>query len=232
MRTDFHHRPMRSSFLSGGWRNAALLLILLPGSFGVFGCATEGGSGNVVSETRSVSGFSEVALNGTGTLTIKRTGSESLTIEADDNVLPHIQTNVKNNRLTIETDDTTPIPTKPINYELTVKDLSAVELQGVGSIDASGISTDELKVSTSGAGDMTVAGEANSQEVDVSGAGSYRAQDLTTKKARVDLSGAGEAIVNVSDELDVAISGFGSVEYVGNPTVSQNITGAGAVRRR
>jgi hypothetical protein len=232
VRTEFYHGPMRSSFLSGGWRKAALVLILLPGSFVVLGCATERGSGNIASETRSVSGFSEVALYGTGALTIRQTGSESLTIEAEDNVLPHIQTNVKNNRLTIEANNTMPTPTKTINYELTVKDLSALELQGAGSIDASDISTDSLNVSTSGAGDVTVAGEADSQEVDISGAGSYQAEKLATKKATVDLSGAGEAIINASDELNVAISGLGSVEYVENPTVSRNIAGVGEVRRR
>ena len=211
---------------------AALILLVLPGSFRVLGCATESGSGNEANATRSVSGFSEVTLNGTGNLTIEQTGSESLAIEAEDNVLPHIQTDVRNNRLTIETDHTTPTPTSPINYELTVKDLSVLELRGAGSIDASGVSADSLEVSSSGAGDVRVAGEADSQEVSISGAGSYQAQDLATKRATVDLSGAGEAIVNVSDDLDVAISGFGSVEYIGNPTVSQDITGAGEVRRR
>lgn len=96
---------MFSRFLLGGWQRVGLVLVLLLSSFVVAGCAGGQGSGNVTNETRDVSSFSEVALHGTGNLTIKQTGSESLTIEAEDNVLPHIQTDVKNNRLTIETDD-------------------------------------------------------------------------------------------------------------------------------
>jgi hypothetical protein len=220
--------------LLADWQKITLILMLLSVSFIVVGCATKQGrgSGNVTRETRSVSGFSEVALSGIGNLAIKQTGSESLAIEAEDNVLPHIQTSVKNNRLTIELDSTTPMLAKSINYELTVKDLSALQLQGVANIDASDISTDRLNVSTSSTGDLKIAGEANSQAVDVSGAGSYRAQDLATKKATVNVSGPGEAVVNVSDELSAKISGAGSVEYIGNPTVSQNITGPGTVRRR
>ena len=241
MRTGFHHGPMRLSFLLVGWQKIALILTLLPVSLVAVGCATEQwfrsgnqgyGSGNVARETRSVSGFSEVALSGIGNLTIRQTGSESLTIEAEDNVIPYIDTTVENNRLTITTRNGIPTPTRPVNYELTVKDLSALQLLGAGTIDASGISTDSLNATTSGAGDMKVAGKANSQDITVLGAGSYQAGDLESKQVKINLSGAGNALVNVSDRLNAKISGAGSVEYIGNPTVSQNITGAGSIRRR
>jgi hypothetical protein len=179
-----------------------------------------------------VSGFSEVALNGTGNLTIRQTGSESLTIEAEDNVISYIDTTVENNRLSITTRNMIPAPTKPINYELTGKDLSALQLLGSGIIDASDISTDSLTATTSGAGDMKVAGKANSQDVTVLGAGRYQAGDLESKQAKIKISGTGNAVVNVSDKLDADISGAGSVEYNGNPTVSQTIAGGGSVRRR
>src|SRR5437588_11641926 len=63
------------------------------------------GSGNVITTHRDVSGFSEVALLGTGTLTITQTGSEALTIEAEDNIMPKIKTEVTNNRLMIGFED-------------------------------------------------------------------------------------------------------------------------------
>ncbi len=242
MRSGLHHGPMRSSFSLVGWRKITLMLSLLPVSLVVVGCTTEqgsgsgtkqgSGSGNVTRETRSVSGFSEVALSGIGNLTIRQTGSESLTIEAEDNVIPYIDTTVENNRLSITTRNMIPTPTQPINYELTVKDLSALQLLGAGTIDASGISTDSLNATASGAGNMRVAGKVNSQDVTVLGAGSYQAGDLQSKQAKINISGAGNAIVNVSDELDAAISGAGSVEYIGNPTVNRNITGFGSVSRR
>jgi hypothetical protein len=57
------------------------------------------GSGNVESESRDVSGFDEVDLRGVGNLSIRQTGSESLSVEAEDNVLPKITTEVVNGRL-------------------------------------------------------------------------------------------------------------------------------------
>jgi len=223
---------MSGRLLLGGWQKPALVLMVLLGGFVGLGCAGGvQGSGDVTSETRNVSDFTEVALNGAGNLTIRQTGSESLSIEAEDNILPRLKTEVRSNRLTIEP-DTNIQPTRPINYELIVKDLSALELEGAGSVDASDINTDSLQVTTEGAGNIKMAGEANSQNVDISGAGSYRAEDLRSKNAKIDISGAGGAVVNVSDALDVDISGLGSVEYIGNPTVSRNITGLGKVTRR
>ena len=46
------------------------------------------GSGNVVKETREARDFDSVSLTGIGALIIQQTGEESLTIEADDNILP------------------------------------------------------------------------------------------------------------------------------------------------
>src|SRR5215212_8679511 len=69
----------------------------------VAGCGGVRGSGVMASETRSVSGFSEVALSGTGDVRIAQSGQESLTIEAEDNLLPLLETFVEDGRLTLRT---------------------------------------------------------------------------------------------------------------------------------
>ena len=48
---------------------------------------------------------------------------------------------------------------------------------------------------------------------------------------RVRVEGAGDAELNVSDELDVSISGYGRVRYHGAPRIRQSIAGAGSVQR-
>ncbi len=98
---------------------------------------TTDGSGNVTSEPRDVKGFDEVELEGIGNLSIRQTGSESLTVEAEEDVLPKIRTEVVNNRLIIGPESNTSIrTTEPINYVLTVKDLHALKLSGSGDVEA------------------------------------------------------------------------------------------------
>jgi Putative auto-transporter adhesin, head GIN domain len=187
----------------------------------------------VRSEARDVSSFDEVELRGVGNLSIEQADSESLTVEAEEDVLPKIRTEVENSRLIIGPEpDTTINTTKPINYRLTVKDLNALEVSGSGDVEAEGIDTDELAVTISGAGDVEIRGSADSQEVNLSGSGDYKAEDLESKEAKIDVSGSGSATVNVSDELDAEVSGSGSVEYVGDPTTNQDVSGAGEVRKQ
>jgi putative autotransporter adhesin-like protein len=191
------------------------------------------GSGNVTSESRDVSGFNEVELNGVGNLSIQQTGSESLTVEAEEDAIPKIKAEVVNNRLVIgPKPNTTVNTTEPINYKLTVKDLNALKLSGSGKVNAEGIDTDKLAVTVNGAGEVKMAGRAESQDVHISGSGNYQAGDLESKAAKIALGGSGSATVNASDELDTKVSGSGSVEYTGDPTVSQDVSGAGRVRKQ
>jgi len=189
-------------------------------------------SGDVTSESRDVSGFDEVEMIGTGNLSIQQTGSESLTVEAEEDVLPKIRTEVVDGRLILGPEPGTTLNTTgPINYTLTVENLNALNLSGTGNIDAQDISTDNLAVTITGAGAVKAAGETESQDVRISGVGSYQAGDLESKVAKINITGAGSAIVNVSEELDATVSGTGSVQYIGDPTVNQNVSGLGRVSK-
>jgi hypothetical protein len=193
---------------------------------------TTDGSGDVTSESRDVKGFDEVELAGVGNLSIRQTGKESLTVEAEEDVLPKIGTEVVNGRLIISPKPNTTIKTtERINYELTVKDLHALEVSGSGDVAAEGIGTDKLEINISGSGAIKISGRSDSQEVDISGSGDYRAKDLQSREAKIEVSGSGSAIVNVSEALDTKASGAGSVEYIGDPTVEKDVSGAGSVSK-
>ncbi len=205
-----------------------------PSSSQVTSSAKESGKDttNVVEESRDVSGFDEVELRGVGNLSIEQTGSESLVVEAEEDVLPKLTTEVVNDRLIIgPKPGTTVQTTKPINYKLTVEALDALEVSGSGDVEAQGINTDRLAVTIGGAGDVKAGGEADKQEIDISGSGAYRAENLESKEAKIGVSGAGSAIVNASEKLDANVSGAGSVEYLGDPTVEQDVSGAGRVSK-
>ncbi len=201
-------------------------------SSGVTSPAGKSGQGptNVTKESRDVTGFEEVELRGVGRLFIEQTESESLSVEAQEDILPKLKTEVVDNRLIIgPKPDTTIHTTEPVNYELTVKNLNALEVSGSANVEAEGVSTDRLAVTISGTGNVKTGGEADQQEVSISGAGDYRAGELESKTVEIDVRGAGSAIVNASEKLDARISGVGSVEYIGDPTVEQDVSGVGRV---
>lgn len=214
-------------------------------------------SGPDRTESRDVSDFDEVSFSGYGTMTIKQGGRYSLKLSGPSEVVDRVSTEVRGDTLYIDWDTPRlsffgPFTETDLNIELTVPDLSLVEVDGAGSVEIDGLETErfgfelagagelrledldveELTVDLSGAGSADISGKATDQSLTVSGAGSYDARDLESSSATVEMSGAGSAVVWAKDMLDVEVSGAGSVEYYGSPTVSQNISGIGSVNSR
>jgi Putative auto-transporter adhesin, head GIN domain len=207
---------------------ALLAVVLL-----VTACSVTRGSGQLATETRPVSGFTKVELSGTGELTIEKTGTESLTISAEENILPQLTSEVSGDTLILGTKpNATIVTTKPITYSLTVKDLTGLALSGSGSIRIPNLTTAALSIKISGSGTITANGTANDQDLEISGSGRYLADGLTSKTVKARISGSGAASVAATDVIDVEISGSGSLTYSGNPQVTQEISGSGKLIKK
>jgi tellurite resistance-related uncharacterized protein len=204
-----------------------------------------------VSENRDVSGFNAVEFSTLGKLNIMQGDVESLNISGPDNLVPEIKTSVRNGTLYIETDDRLTIRPisndNPLTFTLVVKDLTSLDISGLGDvqieplttpnldINMSGagrivqnqISTDKLDVTLSGLGGMDISGVANDATILISGAGNVNAPDLQLQTAEINVSGLGSATLWVTDQLTGNISGAGSVSYYGNPQVNTTVSGAG-----
>jgi hypothetical protein len=209
------------------------------------------GSGKVVEEKRSVSDYSAVELLGSGEVIVDQNGQEGLTIEAEDNILPLLTSEVRNNRLILGTKSGVSIhPTRPIRYTVSIKDINELKLVGSGSMEAKkltadkisfrlpgsgSIHVDELAASAvesvlSGSGSIELAGTTDSQNMSISGSGHLKLGDLESKTAVLALSGSGDARIWAQDSLDISISGSGAVEYYGSPQMQQRVSGSGKIR--
>lgn len=224
-----------------------LLLLLM-----LAGCTIVTGSGNIVSESREVSGFDEVVLAGSGNLTITQGDGEALTVEADDNLMDLIETEVRNGVLYLGFKSGANIinTSRAVQYQLTVDDLSELTISGSGNVSAESLVSDdfslnvsgsgeaqidrltasEISIEISGSGDVDIVGAVEEQSITVSGSGNYRAGDLVSENVTVRISGSGNATVWVAEMLDVVVSGSGNVEYYGTPRVNQQVSGSGNIR--
>jgi len=98
---------------------------------------------------------------------------------------------------------------------LTIDDLSAASL----TVDGSGALSAEL------------GGRVDEQHVSISGAGSYNGERLKARDSTVSVSGVGNVIVNAERTLKASISGAGIIEYIGDPQVTEHVSGMGRVKR-
>lgn len=234
-------------------RKLFIFVVISLSAFLLSACDIVRGSGVVITDIRNVSDFDQVSLSGVGTLYVTIGDTESLKIEAEDNLLPYIESRVRSNKLDIgfsrDRWNTAIQPTQPIYYYLTVKDLEGLELSGAGNIEVDELETPHLRVATSGAGNIVInklttdqfsaevsgagscrvyAGEVQSQVLFISGAGGYRAGDLKSQTTDIEISGLGGAEVWAESALSVTISGAGNVNFYGQPSISQNISGLGS----
>jgi hypothetical protein len=214
----------------GRWRSIVVLIATVAM---LTACSVTTGSGNVVSESRTVSGFTKIDLSGAGDVIIEQNGTEALTIEAEDNLIPKLTSEVVNGTLRLgEKSNLTIHLTKPVTYRVSMKDVSGLIISGSGTVTAATITAPSLAVDLSGSGKITVGGTVEQQDLKISGSGEYRAKDLQTKVASAEISGSGNATVTVSDKLDAQLSGSGQLTYYGNPPqVTREVSGSGRVTK-
>jgi len=232
-----------------GWNRPPAWNFLSIGGFN----GSVAGSGVVVSQTRQLADFTTIEINYPVELTIQQGGANSLTVTAENNLLPQLATSVSGGTLSIadnQPDWTRRVnPSRPVTIHLTVKDLQQVDFPSAGTLTFANFQTDhmdlsisgagvvtlsnlkdhKLAVNLSGAGNITASGSADNLDMDISGFGSFNGADLASQAAVVSISGAGNATVWAKTNLDVHISGTGSVNYYGSPQISREVSGLGSV---
>lgn len=218
--------------------------------FGTEGLRSVRGSGNLVSEERPVSGIERIALYGIGEVEVTLGDSESLVVEAEENLLEYLETEVDNGVLELRTRNLINLqPRRDIRYLVTVKSVEGLEIFGSGAINmdraetssmrlliagSGDISVGELKadsldITIPGSGEIRVSGEVERQDINVAGSGKYLADDLRSLSAEIRLAGSGDMTLWVVEDLTVRILGSGDIRYYGEPSVSQTILGSGNI---
>jgi hypothetical protein len=215
-----------------------ILVLLIFGSLVLSSCflipdvpARVHGSGNVTSETRDATGFTSISVEGSANVNVAFGTKESVTITAEDNIAPLIETNVQNHQLVIKTKPQMSYSTnRPVIIDVTMVSLDSVSIGGSGNIDVPELTADAFKAEITGSGNITVRGTANSVNLTVSGSGNLYCDQLKAKTAVATLTGSGNITIYASDSLEATLSGSGSIRYSGNPAkVKKNVTGSGTI---
>ena len=155
---------------------------------------------------------------------------ESIVIEAEDNLIPFITTDVTDGVLTIGfTDDISLDLTRSVHFKVTVSRLELAEISGAGTLTIEDPGNDRIELSVPGAGTISVSGAVDRLTASISGTGTVDAARLAADDVIVQVSGAGDATVWAVDSLAVTLSGVGNVSYWGDPQVQQTITGVGGL---
>lgn len=212
------------------------------------------GSGEIATEERKESGFTGVSTSSAIDVFINQGTSFKVTVEADDNILEYIITEVKDGVLRVHPAKNISIRrAKMMNVYVTMKEIDYLSSSSAGDIIAeTAIKAEDLKIktsssgdvkaevyvknlylSTSSAGDIILKGTADFVDASSSSAGDIKAIDLSCKVAELTASSAGDIKITVSEKVTARASSAGDVHIYGDPDkVDARSSSAGSVIRK
>ncbi len=234
----------------------ALLLTLLLASCGFdiqigdmdgFGSGKKG-NGIVTKEIRKVNQeFTEITASEGLTVYVTQAEDFEITVEADENIIDLIGTDVNNGKLKVHAIKNIGRATKNVyislpnvaalrgssGAQLTTRNRvksDKMEIDGSsGAIVNIEIDAEELYIEASSGANLDISGATDSAEVEVSSGGNIDADDLQAKDCRAEASSGGNVTINVSESLVAEASSGGNISYTGQPKVSTKKSFSGSV---
>ena len=210
------------------------------------------GNGKIVKQNRAPGHFTALATSVGGNVEIHMGATESITVEADDNIVPLIETVVESGTLRIRpVRQNLQLDTRNMKIVVQVRTLDKIAVAGSGSVDANQLKLESLKVNVGGSGSinlrdlqsesltvalggsggLTASGNTERVQVSIGGSGQVQAERLAARTAAVSIGGSGQATVWASKSLNLSVAGSGDIAYYGDPTVSKSIAGSGSIKR-
>lgn len=180
------------------------------------------GNGKVQTEERRIGQFDRLIVKGSMDVNIQQsTSGQALTIEAESNILPLVETVVEGGTLVIKMKPSLSISiNKGVRIRITTPQLSEAELHGSGDITFAGrFRLRSLRIELSGSGDITFANAtiANDLNVSLRGSGDIRGNILTGRNATLSLAGSGDIDLSLGhpQRVEAGISGSGDIKIKG-----------------
>lgn len=210
------------------------------------------GNGDLKTEQRSPGSFKSVSSHGSFNVYVSN-GDQSVKIEAEDNLLPYIETYVDGNVLQIDTKDNYWLrPSREIKIFVSSPDFESIRSYGSGDINGESkitnpsklelrvngsanikmdVDAPEIDAETNGSGDIDLRGATKTWNGEIRGSGNIKAMDLKSDNATIRIYGSGDADVFATARLDVHVAGSGDVRYKGDAQISSSIAGSGRVKK-
>lgn len=208
------------------------------------------GNGEVVEESRDVTeDFTAVMASEGLDVYVTQADDFKIRVEADENVIDLIGTDIKNGKLKIHAIKNIGRATKKIYVRLPVitalEANSGADLLGDGLIEAEKIQldansgadirlelvADQINADCSSGAGIRLSGQANILYADASSGSNIKAIEMETKVCRANASSGADINVKVLDELTADASSGADIRYSGDPQVETRKSASGSVHK-
>ncbi len=192
------------------------------------------GSGNVVTQNRSFSGFSSVGISSGFQFVITQSNTYNVRTIADDNIQNYIQISQEGSSLSVMLKPGYSITTSTLRVEISMPSLSRLELSGGVRGSVTGfVSANNFVLDSSAGSKVQMEGQANDLTISSSAGSQLDLSEFAVRNAFVNLSGGATADIDASGRIDANLSGGSHLYYSGNPELGRiNVSGGATISRR
>lgn len=213
---------------------------------------TVSGNGNVIKKERKAGSFNAVTVSSGINVFLKQADSESIVVEADENLHKNIITETRGKTLHVYSNANIR-RAKIKRVYVTMREITALKTSSAGdligeeSITAEKLTltassagdiklevfAEEIKIDISSSGDITLSGNTDILVANISSAGDLYAYNLKAREADITVSSSGDADITVTESLKANASSAGDINYRGNPRfVDARSSSAGRIVKR
>lgn len=190
------------------------------------------GSGDVIEEIRGVPDFTKIEVQGGLAVDVKCGKKTEIAIDAEDNLISHIVTDVEGDKLIVKTSRSISA-TKDIKINISVENIDELKATGASRIKMDGFKNESLNVDANGASKVKLEGETEDLMIKATGASNIKLDDIKTEKIYVELTGASDLKATGTAE-DINIKGTGAssidMEDLKAQSVMLDLSGASNVK--
>jgi len=216
-------------------------------------CHYETGSGNMVTETRTVGSFDAISVGGSFEVEVKTGPVASVVVEADDNIIKYIETTVSAGTLKISTEGMNNFNDVHMKVYVTAPSITGIRASASADVAVAGTLTNDSKLSfiasssasikadvnapeveteANSSADITLSGKTKNHRTSASSSADIRTFDLLSENTTADASSSATIQVHASVSLNAKASSSGSVEYKGAAAIQKSENSSGSVEKK
>lgn len=221
--------------------------------FTLTACQQTTGSGNIVTETRATTSFDAISVGGSFDVHVKMGDALSVKVEADDNIIKYIETQVSGNTLKISTEGMHSYRDVHMKVYVTIPSLSKISASASADVVAENILTSssklvfkasssasikaevnapEIETDASSSATITLTGKTKTYKTEASSSAEIKTFGLLSENTTAHASSSANIEVHASVNLDAKASSSGSVDYKGAATVTKAESSSGTVEKK
>jgi len=216
-------------------------------------CHYVDGSGNIITQTRTTADFKRIAASHGFEVEVKTGPAIEVVIEADDNVMKYVETEVNGDLLKIGIKDHVTLSDAHLKAYITAPQINGIKASSAadvivkdllknsgkltfsassaGSIIAD-IDAPDVEAKTSSGATIKLSGRTRNFDASASSGSNTKAGELSSENTVVSASSGSTATVHASVTLKATASSGASVNYYGGAAVERSVSSGGSVDKK